>query len=1329
MTKLEVLYLSSNKFDINIPDLSGLSQLAFFECNNCSLRGNIPTWVDTLTNLQYLSLSSNILTGSVASGFNNLLSLKHLDLSDQSLRGGGLTGNLPTFSAMENLSELYLSRNKFSGEIDESFLANVNSLSVTVDLRYNEISGAIPDILYDRFDDFTLLLAENKIDSIPDFCDDDSFSLNWNDGDVTYFGCDAILCRPGHYSPIGRKTYGNVYNCERCDDSNDSETQAFYGSTTCGTLPDKVALEAIYTSLGGPDWLNNEFWMENDLYCDWYGVICDDDHERVIGLDFSENGLVGVLPAELFDLTELTQINLKKNKIQLSLSGIERLTELETLNLSEIDLTSVEGLNKAVNLRVLHLTGNDLASIPQDIYELPNIEEIYMNYNKMEGQISSKIGQLTALRELFMFRNKLTGNLPSELGQLKQLRTLGLGENFFSGDLPKELNDLPKIEIIALQHARINTSGPGGHLTLDRGDEVGLTGDIPAFDNCPRLTELYLSYNDLEGLIPTNFLDSVDGNQDVIVDLTMNHVKGALPTSLQKFNYLTIYIAGNEITYIDESFCDLDTWMGGEVAKFDCDAILCPSGTYNEFGRQNNAGPICQPCVFTFSAPFYGNGECTPDLKNYNEKEILRKLYDATGGSSWLDADNWNDDSVSVCDWHGVHCLSEDIVGAASVVKEISLPSNKLTGTVPPQIFDLQFLEVLNIRDNMVAIQMEGIVNEVHLLKSIYMDNTLISSLNGIGKLKNLRTLHLQQNNFVGQPLSEEVFSLTKLKHLYISDANFGGQLSSSISNLKNLEDFYCHKNEMTGEIPSEIGALENLVTLVLSENRFVGTIPDLSNMLSLQSLLIDSFTRRSAGLSGPLPTFDHMPSLREIFLNENSLTGQISEDFLGGVTSTNEKIKVGLKGNRIEGSIPHTLKHFQKLDIDLADNLITSIDPALCQKDFWMSGYVEIYGCDAILCPPGFFNQFGRQDNPLLQCKQCAGTEQSPHLGATQCKSETKKREREILETFYKQCGGDNWKNKVNWLDEDTDICHWYGIQCNDQGSVDSILLGSNNIVGKVPRELFGLQTLKWLWLYSNPVDFSFHGIGEASSLTSLLLDSTGLTSLDGIGDAYQLKDLQVRFNKLTGTIPDAIQHLNNLETLSMSDNQFTGAVPNFSRLHSIKSLRISNNRLNDHLPSFSSNNKLHTVDLSNNNIYGTIPSNFLASVDTNENVLIDLSKNQIEGNVPEELNRFDKMTLYLRDNFITGVDSDLCEKTTWNDGDVGKFQCDALLCPPGTYSPNRGRESQGSPCITCDKAQFYGQSQCVLLNPNSASSHIKLRMVMTMTLSIVTFTLMVLY
>ena len=130
----------------------------------------------------------------------------------------------------------------------------------------------------------------------------------------------------------------------------------------------------------------------------------------------------------MFDLVTLTYLSLKNNAITVNFDGIEKLSSLETLNLSEVGLTSIAGIGAASSLVELHLTNNELTSIPDDLYSLTKLESLLMNYNKVEGSLSPKIGQLAAIREIFMYRNKLSGNLPTEIGNLNNVEILSLGK-------------------------------------------------------------------------------------------------------------------------------------------------------------------------------------------------------------------------------------------------------------------------------------------------------------------------------------------------------------------------------------------------------------------------------------------------------------------------------------------------------------------------------------------------------------------------------------------------------------------------------------------------------------------------------------------------------------------------------------------------------------------------------------------------------------------------------------------------------------------------------------------------------------------------------------
>ena len=89
--------------------------------------------------------------------------------------------------------------------------------------------------------------------------------------------------------------------------------------------------------------------------------------------------LSGDVPTgELFKMVHLESINLKSNDINFnSFDGIDKLTKLETLILFQTRLSSAAGIGAATSVKNLHLTSNELTSIPDDIYDLTQLESLY----------------------------------------------------------------------------------------------------------------------------------------------------------------------------------------------------------------------------------------------------------------------------------------------------------------------------------------------------------------------------------------------------------------------------------------------------------------------------------------------------------------------------------------------------------------------------------------------------------------------------------------------------------------------------------------------------------------------------------------------------------------------------------------------------------------------------------------------------------------------------------------------------------------------------------------------------------------------------------------
>jgi Leucine-rich repeat (LRR) protein len=130
-------------------------------------------------------------------------------------------------------------------------------------------------------------------------------------------------------------------------------------------------------------------------------------------LDLSEKGLVH-LSSEIGQLKSLKKLNL-----WLNFKLIELPIEIWQLS----------------NLTHLNLSSNQLTEIPIEIGQLTNLTHLHLFNNQLK-EIPIEIGQLANLKELWLFNNQLT-QIPIEIEQLLNLTTLYLWDNPIS-DLEKE---------------------------------------------------------------------------------------------------------------------------------------------------------------------------------------------------------------------------------------------------------------------------------------------------------------------------------------------------------------------------------------------------------------------------------------------------------------------------------------------------------------------------------------------------------------------------------------------------------------------------------------------------------------------------------------------------------------------------------------------------------------------------------------------------------------------------------------------------------------------------------------------------------------------------
>ena len=302
---------------------------------------------------------------------------------------------------------------------------------------------------------------------------------------------------------------------------------------------DSLALVALYNATDGPNW--NIPWDLNKSVESWYGVKLNSDccvseinlgpSEQLSNLGFDNNNLVGTIPDEIGDLTNLTVLDLSNNFLP---AGVfYKFTSL-------------------VNLEMLDLSDNFFEGvIPAEIGDMTNLTFLDLSNNGFEGTIADEIGNLTNLTFLDLSENFFTGEIVSKIINLVNIETLILASNSFEGTISSEIDNLQKLDFITLSNNNMEGEIP------------------PSLGNIPDLRIFYASLNNLEGELPseigqlTNLIQfSTWGNQfsgDIIsefgnltnlfnLNLDRNNLSGEIPSSLSQLtNLQRLGLAFNQI--------------------------------------------------------------------------------------------------------------------------------------------------------------------------------------------------------------------------------------------------------------------------------------------------------------------------------------------------------------------------------------------------------------------------------------------------------------------------------------------------------------------------------------------------------------------------------------------------------------------------------------------------------------------------------------------------------------------------------------------------------------------------------------------------------------
>lgn len=203
-------------------------------------------------------------------------------------------------------------------------------------------------------------------------------------------------------------------------------------------------------------------------------------------------------------------------------------------------------------------------------------DDDYHDYCTFTGLSCDSKGYVTGIN---LVAKALSGSIPTSIDKFTRLRRLNVEQNSIGGTIPESLFNATLLTQLELSNNRLEGSLPQDVWSLGKAKRI------------------MLSNNFLTGTLPP----SICGQWQTLLafDVSGNSgMHGELPSCFGQMNLKTLRIDNiGLVGTVPQGLCGIREMNGLRPNTFGCDAIACPSGTYQpNKGRQTSNETACLKC-------------------------------------------------------------------------------------------------------------------------------------------------------------------------------------------------------------------------------------------------------------------------------------------------------------------------------------------------------------------------------------------------------------------------------------------------------------------------------------------------------------------------------------------------------------------------------------------------------------------------------------------------------------------------------------------------------------------------------------------------------------